>query len=399
MSWQQVQLGEVADIISGATPKSTVPDFWGGEIAWATPTDLSNLKAKHIASTERRITDTGLKSCAARLLPPNSVLFSSRAPIGLVAINKTPMATNQGFKSFVPSADLNADYLYWWLVANKQQIQDLGNGATFKEVSKGIVSKVKIPLPPVDEQSRIAAILDKADAIRRKRQQALALAEDFHKSMFLEMFGDELFDQDKASYRSIADLIDDGSIVGMQDGNHGEIHPKLKDFSTSGTPFVAANMIRTGRLITNGAHHLQDIWLKKLRIGFAKPRDVLLSHKGSIGFVAIVGADTPQLILSPQVTYYRTNQQKIIPEYLAAYFRSGVFQAELEKFSKQSTRAYVGITRQKSLHIVVPETRKQKKFCEVVSKLEAAIPTLKASTDQADILFASLSRRAFRGEL
>jgi len=190
MSWKQTTLGEVADIVSGATPKSDVLSYWDGPIAWATPTDLSRLSGKHISTTSRTISEAGLNACSTRLLPPDSVLFSSRAPIGLVAINTRPMATNQGFKSFVPKPELNADFLFWWLKSNRKQLDDLGNGATFKEVSKAVVSRVPFPLPPVHEQRRIAAILDKAHEICRKREQTLTLSDDFLRSVFLEMFGD-----------------------------------------------------------------------------------------------------------------------------------------------------------------------------------------------------------------
>ena len=102
------------------------------------------------------------------------------------------MCTNQGFKSLVPDNGVDSGFLYWTMKRNASRIAALGNGATFKEVSKEVVSRVEIDLPPLEEQRRIAAILDKADAIRRKRQHALALADDFLGSVFLEMFGDPL---------------------------------------------------------------------------------------------------------------------------------------------------------------------------------------------------------------
>ena len=112
MTWARAALAEVATIISGATPKTGVAEFWDGGIPWATPKDLSELGTATIARTPRTISDAGLRSCGATILPAGSVLFSSRAPIGHVAINAVPMATNQGFKSLVPKAGkLNAVYL------------------------------------------------------------------------------------------------------------------------------------------------------------------------------------------------------------------------------------------------------------------------------------------------
>ena len=164
MNWPTVALGDVAEVVSGATPRTGDSDFWGGDIPCATPKDLSELRGAVISTTPRMITRAGLRSCSATVLPSGSVLLSSRAPIGHVAINSVPMATNQGFKSLVPRGGvLDAKYLYHWLRANRPYLESLGNGATFKEVSKAVVARVELPLPPIEEQRRIAAILDQAD--------------------------------------------------------------------------------------------------------------------------------------------------------------------------------------------------------------------------------------------
>ncbi len=169
-------LGEIAEIISGSTPKSNISDYWNGDITWATPTDLSKLENKEIITTARLLTQQGLESCSAKLLPPNSVLFTSRAPIGHVAINKVAMATNQGFKSFIPDTKkVDQNYLYYWLKSKKDYLQHLGRGATFKEVSKQIVASIPITLPSLDEQRRIAKILDKINSIDQKIARKLQL--------------------------------------------------------------------------------------------------------------------------------------------------------------------------------------------------------------------------------
>jgi len=188
-AWTSARLGQCCEIVSGATPSTGDENYWDGDICWATPKDLSGLEGHYISDTPRKLTKTGLTSCSATVLPPNSVLFSSRAPIGHVAINTVPMATNQGFKSFVPGPDVDAKFLFHWLRANRSFLESLGVGATFKEVSKAVVTKIEIPLPTLPEQRRIAAILDKADALRTKRREALAQLDRLAESIFMEMFG------------------------------------------------------------------------------------------------------------------------------------------------------------------------------------------------------------------
>lgn len=193
MTWPLVRLDEVARVVGGATPSSKIADYWGGDVLWVTPADLSKLDGRYISDTPRKITEAGLHSCAAEVLPAESVLLSSRAPIGQVAINSKPMATNQGFKSLVPDRQrLDPIFLYWWLRSNRQKIERLGNGATFKEVSKAVVSRVEIPLPPLDEQRRISAILDEADALRALRKTAIKSAEQILTSYFIVRFGNPL---------------------------------------------------------------------------------------------------------------------------------------------------------------------------------------------------------------
>jgi type I restriction enzyme, S subunit len=191
--WPRVRLGALCRIVSGATPRTGVQEYWNGNISWATPKDLSQLDGSFIYRTAQSITEAGYRSCSTELLPPNSVLLSSRAPIGYAAINAIPMCTNQGFKSLVPDpVRLDSLYLCHWLRAHRAYLESLGNGATFKEISKAVVDGVELRVPPLPEQQRIAAILDKADALRRKRREAIAKLDTLLRSVFLEMFGDPI---------------------------------------------------------------------------------------------------------------------------------------------------------------------------------------------------------------
>ena len=158
-----VALGEICKVVSGGTPKTTEPTYWDGDIAWVTPRDLSGLKGDYIDKPARFITSEGLRSSAAVMLPSDSVLLSSRAPIGLLAINTIPMATNQGFKSLVPDrTKLDPQYLIEALKFRLPDLLNQGNGATFKEVSKANIERFTIPTPPLRDQKRIAASLSHA---------------------------------------------------------------------------------------------------------------------------------------------------------------------------------------------------------------------------------------------
>ena len=160
--WAATTMGEISTIVGGGTPRTTeATNFEGGEIPWITPADLSGYREKYISCGARNITERGLKSSSARLLPANTVLFSSRAPIGYVAIASQPVTTNQGFKSFVLAEGIDPSYCYHLLLGAKDTIQRLGGGTTFKEISGAVAATIPFALPPLAEQHRIVAEIEK----------------------------------------------------------------------------------------------------------------------------------------------------------------------------------------------------------------------------------------------
>ena len=172
MGWPVKRIGEVCDIVSGSTPKTDRPEYWGGDILWATPKDLSALKGWSLEHTERTLTEDGLASCSATIMPEEAVLLSSRAPIGLVAVAGVPMCTNQGFKSLVCGSEVDPWYLFGWCKLRKAFLQSLGRGATFKEISKRVVGSVELPLPPVQKQRHFGKIVASLMFMDRERNRS-----------------------------------------------------------------------------------------------------------------------------------------------------------------------------------------------------------------------------------
>ena len=160
--WYWSTIGEVADVIGGGTPRTDDPaNFENGDIPWITPADLSGYTEKYISQGARFITIKGLESSSARLLPAGTVLFTSRAPIGYVAIARNPVATNQGFKSFILKPGLLSEYVFWWLKGSKQRAERLASGTTFLELSGANAKKIPIPIAPLKQQTEIVAEIEK----------------------------------------------------------------------------------------------------------------------------------------------------------------------------------------------------------------------------------------------
>lgn len=163
--WIECKISDIGTVVGGSTPSTKrTENYENGTVAWITPKDLSTFSGRYIQRGERNITEIGLKSCSTQLLPKNTVLFSSRAPIGYVAIAANEVCTNQGFKSVVPNENTDPLFLYYLLKYNKDKIEGMGSGTTFKEVSGNTMKNIVVSVPKDKKvQETISAILGSID--------------------------------------------------------------------------------------------------------------------------------------------------------------------------------------------------------------------------------------------
>lgn len=185
--WRRSTIADLAQIVSGGTPKSSVPSYWDGNIAWCTPTDITRSSGRFLCHTERTISLAGLEHSAARLLPAGSLLLCTRATIGEVKIAVTPITTNQGFKSLVPCFQASGEYLYYKIMSLKDDLAAKGTGSTFLEVSKRDVAELTFEAPSPDEQAAIASALDEADDEIMMLQKRLDKARAVKRGMMQEL--------------------------------------------------------------------------------------------------------------------------------------------------------------------------------------------------------------------
>lgn len=381
-----VPLGEVARVVSGGTPKTSVAEYWDGDIPWATPTDLSRLNGPQIIDTARTITAAGLASSGATVLPAGSVLLSSRAPIGYVAMNAVPMATNQGFKSLVPGPELDAGFLYHWLRSKTSYLRALGNGATFAEISKRTAERILVPLPPTKEQHRIAAILDAADAIRSKRKAVLDHLDSLSDALFHQAFGDPLSSRAATPSRPL------GSVAQVLTGNSPS-RQDPKNFGNDIEWIKSGNL--GGRIATRAEEGLSEVGRRRARI----------APKGSVLVTCIAGSPTSigkASIVDRDVAF---NQQinavlpsaNLHPEFLLAQLR--VAPALVRQKSTGGMKGLVSKSAFETIEILVPAIEAQDAFVRRKGIVDAARAAVQRALAADDELFASLQSRAFSGKL
>ena len=181
-------ISHIGKVVSGATPKTTKENYWDGDNIWITPAELSD-KSFIVCDSDRKITDEGVKSCAVNLLPVGTVILSSRAPIGKVAIAGVPMYCNQGFKNIIPNEKINSIYLFELLSMETKFLNSLGRGATFKEISKQIVESINVKVPPIQMQEQFADFVKQIDKSKVAVQKALDEAQLLFDSLMQEYFG------------------------------------------------------------------------------------------------------------------------------------------------------------------------------------------------------------------
>jgi len=197
--WIWTTIGEIGIVQSGGTPSTRNQEFWGDEISWITPADLSGYNEKYISKGNRSLSKIGLDYSSAKLLPKGTILFSSRAPIGYTVIAKNELATNQGFKNLIPTKSLNSEYVYYYFQTLKSQAEKVASGTTFLELSAIKFSLLPFPLAPLKEQQRIVSkiesLFSELDEVEKGLQKAKQQLEVYRQSLLKSAFDGKLTEQ------------------------------------------------------------------------------------------------------------------------------------------------------------------------------------------------------------
>jgi len=255
---KKVKLGEVCEIVTGSTPKSTNPDYWNGEYKWITPAEISD-DDFIIVDTQRKISKLGIEKTGLKSFPIGTVLLSSRAPIGKVAIAGCEMYCNQGFKNFICSNEINNEYLYYFFKSRKNFLNNIGRGATFKEISKSIISNIEIILPSYDVQCTQTQNLKKIDNLIYLRKKVIKEYQLLVKSRFNEMFGD-IFDNPQSKLE-----------------DHIELNPNKKEllnFNGNVSFLPMSNVSENGKIDLSINRNIDDV---RKGFTFFKDNDVIVA--------------------------------------------------------------------------------------------------------------------------
>jgi type I restriction enzyme S subunit len=383
----RVSLSELVTIRGGGTPDRQNPDYWDGDIPWASVKDLKDIR---LENTQEFITEKGVKNSATNIIPTGTIVVATRMAVGKACITGLPVAINQDLKALFCSPELSPQYLLWFLLSVSKKLEVQASGATVKGIKIDALNQLKIPLPPLEGQRRIAAILDKADAVRRKRQQAIALTEELLRSAFLEMFGNPIINP-----RGWEEVELGGLLTFLTSGSRGW----AKFYAPEGRLFLRIQNVRDGKLLLDDIAYVSPPDSAEARRTRVKEGDVLVSITADLGRTAVIPKGFKPAHINQHLALLRLKRERISPVYLAAFLASISGQLQFARLNREGVKAGLNFDDIRGLHILLPPLETQLKYEKFFIRQTDALNQYKQGCNAAQSLFNSLLQRAFCGEL
>ena len=353
------KLGDICQIVSGSTPKTGISEYWDGDIKWITPAEIND-DTYIITDSVRKITKLAVEKTGLLELPKGTVILSSRAPIGKVAIAGCTMYCNQGFKNFVCTEKINNKYLYWFLKNKTSYLNSLGRGATFKELSKAIVSNIEIDVPDMRKQEDIVDNLERINTIIKLRRRQINALEEITKARFVEMFGDPVL-ADKEKKVELSELCEK-----ITDGEHGSVARISK-----GHPFLnAKHILKNGNIDWDTVTFIGDVDHQKIyKRCNPEKGDILLTTTGTIGNVAIM-PECEEISMDRGITLLKINRKKVTSEFVAEMLKQKSIQIQMGANVHASAIGHLFMNKVKKLPAIMPSMERQMKYTRFVKQVD-----------------------------
>ena len=383
---QRYALGDICEIVSGSTPKTNIEEYWNGDIKWITPAELDE-ESYIINDTARKITKVAVEKTGISSFPKGTVLLSSRAPIGKVAIAGCEMYCNQGFKNLICKEKVYNRYLYWFLKRNTKYLNSLGRGATFKEISKQIVSEIEINLPEMEHQKIIVEILEKLMKIIRLRKLEIKKLEKLKNARFVEMFEGRgkvvlltnyVWFQEGPGVRSVDFAVEGTNLLTGSNINDNEL-----SFGYKSDRFIS-NELANGKY----SHFMCD-------------KDDILVVSSAIApekfdqKVVIVEEDK-KYCLNTGIIRFKPNREVMTLGYFREFLKTDYFKHQVMAEMRGIAQMHFGPSHLKQMTILLPESMEQQiEFEKFITQVNKSKVEVQRALDEAQLLFDSLMQKYF----
>ncbi len=407
--WIECKISDIGTVVGGATPSTKKPEnYENGDIAWITPKDLSSFSGRYIQRGERNITEIGLKSCSTQLLPKNTVLFSSRAPIGYVAIAENAVCTNQGFKSVIPNEDTDPIFLYYLLKYNKDKIESMGSGTTFKEVSGNTMKNIVVSVPQDKQvQEKIASVLDAIDEKIEENerinnnleQQAVVLFRSWFSAFSLSPnsprinseFGEIPEDFEVVKVGSLPMLVTDY----VANGSFASLKANVNLYQEPNYAYFIRNTdLKSGTFGVFVDQHSYEFLSKSTLYG----GEIIISNVGDVGSVFLCPKLDGRMTLGNNIIMLRPEDDHL-RYYLYIWFKYLQGQALIQGIKGGSAQPKFNKTDFKNTSILIPPKDILARFHETVAPMFETISQRQTETSCLTDLRDTLLPQLMSGEL
>lgn len=342
--WEVLKVVDFAEVVGGSTPSTRLEDNFDGEIPWITPNDLSTFQERYINNGERNITEKGFINSGTKKLPKGTILLSSRAPVGYLAIANKEVTTNQGFKSLVPKENVDSLFVYYLLKNNISKLKDYATGSTFQELSGSALKGIEFILPPLDEQQKIAEVLgaldDKIELNRKMNKTLESLAQAIFNNLYI-------YNKEKTNWKEkpLEDFFDFLEGPGIRNWQ----------YSDKGTHFINIRLINNGDIDIKSANFInQEDVDKKYQHFLLMDKDLVISTSGTLGRNAIVRQSHLPLLLNTSVIRFRPVDKVSYP-FMYQYLNSELFLSEQSAMASGSAQVNFGPIHLKQMKLMIPD--------------------------------------------
>ena len=381
------KLGEICEIVSGSTPKTGIAEYWDGNLKWITPAEIDD-ESYIITDSVRKLTELGVKKTGLSSFPSGTVILSSRAPIGKVAIAGCEMYCNQGFKNLICSDRINNRYLYWFLKGNTAYLNSLGRGATFKEISKKIVSDIEINVPEISQQLAAVDALERVSEIIRLRKNQLQKLDELVKARFVEMFGDCVLNTKSWNTKRLGDIAEVGSSKRVF----------VEDLKEKGIPFYRGTEIGA---LAEGKTVVPELFISEEHYselckatGFPQVGDFLMPSICPDGRIWIVNTSEPFYFKDGRVLWVHAINNSYNPVFLLHTLKDRIM-TDYSSIASGTTFAELKIFALKECRIFDVPLELQNQFAAFVHQVDKSKVAVQKSLDEAQLLFDSLMQQYF----
>ena len=381
------KLGDICEIVSGSTPKTSIEEYWDGDIKWITPAEIND-DTYIVTDSVRKITDLGAKKTGLSPFPEGTVILSSRAPIGKVAIAGCTMCCNQGFKNLICSEKILNKYLYWFLKGNTSFLNSLGRGATFKEISKSIVSQIEINVPGIEYQKEAVDILEKVSEVISLRKQELTALDDLIKARFVELFGDPSTNPRGWDETTISD-----ECFYIKDGPHKSLTDIGKE--NGGHPFISVRNIVNGHIDFSTARYISDEdYADAIKKCHPEKGDMLYSKGGTTGIAKLIDIDE-EFANWVHVAVLKFDKSRLNGVFFENMLNGSYCYEQSQRLTKGIANRDLVLSAMAQIKLYCPPMELQNQFADFVNQVGKSKVAVQKALDETQMLFDSLMQKYF----